>query len=76
MISKRDDGRIGGPLGTRARWVRDGRRRGGTATRESEPLAGRDDIPTGGDASDIKPISIADEMKRSYLDYEIGRAHV
>ena len=35
-------------------------------------MAGRDDTPTGGDASDIKPISIADEMKRSYLDYAMS----
>ena len=35
-------------------------------------MAGRDDTPIGGDASDIKPISIADEMKRSYLDYAMS----
>jgi len=36
-------------------------------------LSGRDDTPIGGgDASEIKPISIADEMKRSYLDYAMS----
>ena len=35
-------------------------------------MSGRDDTPHGGEASDIKPISIADEMKRSYLDYAMS----
>ncbi len=36
-------------------------------------MSGRDDTPIGGgDASEIKPISIADEMKRSYLDYAMS----
>jgi DNA gyrase subunit A len=36
-------------------------------------LSGRDDTTRGGDdASDIKPISIAEEMKRSYLDYAMS----
>jgi DNA gyrase subunit A len=36
-------------------------------------LSGRDDTTIGGgDASEIKPISIADEMKRSYLDYAMS----
>ncbi len=36
-------------------------------------MSGRDDtIRGGGDASEIKPISIADEMKRSYLDYAMS----
>ncbi|MCE1236702.1 MAG: DNA gyrase subunit A [Hyphomicrobiales bacterium] len=36
-------------------------------------MSGRDDTTRGGDeASDIKPISIADEMRRSYLDYAMS----
>jgi DNA gyrase subunit A len=36
-------------------------------------LSGRDETTRGGDdASDIKPISIAEEMKRSYLDYAMS----
>ncbi|TBW33860.1 DNA gyrase subunit A [Siculibacillus lacustris] len=36
-------------------------------------MSGRDETTRGGDdASDIKPISIADEMKRSYLDYAMS----
>ena len=36
-------------------------------------MSGRDDTTIGGgDASEIKPISIADEMKRSYLDYAMS----
>ncbi len=35
-------------------------------------MSGPNDTTRGGDASDIKPISIADEMKRSYLDYAMS----
>ncbi len=41
--------------------------------KERPHLSGRDDTTHGGDhPSDIKPISIADEMKRSYLDYAMS----
>ena len=36
-------------------------------------MSGRDDTIRGGEGPfDIKPISIADEMKRSYLDYAMS----
>ena len=28
--------------------------------------------PTGGTPSDVRPVSITDEMKRSYLDYAMS----
>ncbi len=40
---------------------------------ETEPLSADDTLPPAdGDPSDIRPVSIADEMRRSYLDYAMS----